>query len=154
LGVSTTEKTEEQGYIISTMVERWVMDASNEVDVFSRGSIQMTFELLRKSNPRLALAVRNIAGGEPLSKDFDDPLNDKNSDYFRVEMDSKEVREVVEELMSFTHPDAVDINNPGVNIMARTLMQDWLLLAHQMVVRPTDQSASISVMSPSHPTAE
>lgn len=48
------------------------MDASNEVDVFSRGSIQMTFELLWKSSPRLALAMRNIAGGERASKDFDD----------------------------------------------------------------------------------
>jgi tRNA(Ile)-lysidine synthase TilS/MesJ len=154
LGVSITEKIEEQGYTISNMVERWIMDASNEVDVFSRGSIQMTFELLRKSNPRLALAVRNIAGGEPLSKNFDDLLDDKNSDHFRVEMDSKEVREVVEELMFFTHPDAVDINNPSVNILARTLMQDWLLLAHQMVVKLTDESPAISAMSPSHPTAE
>lgn len=130
------------------------MDASNEVDVFSRGSIQMTFELLRKSNPRLALAVRNIAGGEPLPKDFDDLLDDKNTDHFRVALDSKDVREVVEELMSFTQPDAVDIHNPGVNIMARTLMQDWLLLAHQMVAQLTDDSPAISAMSPSHPTAE
>lgn len=130
------------------------MDASNEVDVFSRGSIQMTFELLRKRNPRLALTVRNIAGGEPLPKDFDDLLDDKNTDHFRVEMDSKEVSEVVEELMSFTHPDAVDIHNPGINIMARTLMQDWLLLAHQMVVNLVDDSSAIDAMSPNHPPME
>jgi len=151
LGVSTTEKIEQQEYKISTMVERWIMDASNEADVFSRGSIQMIFELLRKSNPRLALATRNIAGGEPASKDFGDLLDDKNTDHLRVEMDSKEA---VEELMSFTHIDAVDFNNPGVNFIARTVMQVWLLLAHQMVVKLTGNSRAISVMSPSRPTAE
>ena len=113
------------------------MDPSNEVDVFSRGSIQITFELLRKRNPRLALAVRNIAGGEPLAKGYDKLLDDKDTDHFRVELDSYNVREVVEELMTFTYPDAVDRQNPGVNIMARTLMQDWLLLAHQMVANLT-----------------
>jgi hypothetical protein len=136
------------------MAEKWIMDASNEVDVFSRGSIQMTFELLRKRNPRLALAVRNIAGGEPLVKDYDELLDDKNTDHFRVELDSCDVREVVEELMTFTHPDAVDIHNPGVNIMARTLMQDWLLLAHQMVANLTGDDLAISPMSPNHPPAE
>lgn len=130
------------------------MDTSNEVDVFSRGCIQMTFKLLRNSNPRLALAVRNIAGGESLPKDFDALLDDKNTDHFRVVMDSKDVREVVEELMSFTHPDAVDIHNPGVNIMARTLMQDWLLLAHQMVAQLTYEGPATSSMSPSHPPTE
>lgn len=54
-------------------------------------------------------------------------LNDKNTDHFRVEMDSKEA---IKEQMSFTHFDAFDINNWGVNLMARTLMRDWLLLAH------------------------
>jgi hypothetical protein len=136
------------------MVEKWIMDPSNEVDVFSRGSIQITFEFLRKRNPRLALAVRNLAGGEPLAKDYEERLDDKNTDHFRVELDSHDVREVVEELMTFTRPDAVGLHNSGVNIMVRTLMQDWLSFAHQMVANLTGDDSAISPMSPSHPTAE
>lgn len=131
------------------------MDSGNAVDVFSRGSLQMTFELLRKRNPSLALTVRNITGGEPLPKDYDDLLDDKNTDHFRVVMDSKDIREVVEELMSFTHPDAVDVHNPGVNIMARTLMQDWLLLAHQVVAELKENTSdTANATSPNHPPAE
>lgn len=107
----------------------------------------MTFELLRKSNPRLALTVRNIAGGEPLPRP-DDELVDKNNDHFRVDMDASDVRAVVEELMTFTHPDAVDVRNPGINIMARTLMQDWLLLAHQMVASVPDTNPPTSPNPP------
>jgi hypothetical protein len=35
-------------------------------------------------------------------------LNDKNTEHFRVEMDSKEA---IKEQMPFTHLDAFDINN-------------------------------------------
>jgi len=35
--------------------------------------------------------------------------------------------------MEFTTPDAVDLKNPEINIMARALMQDWLLLAYRSV---------------------
>lgn len=114
----------------------------------------MTFELLRKRNPSLALTVRNITGGEPLPKDYDDLLDDKNTDHFRVEMDSEDIRAVVEELMSYTHPDAVDVHNPGVNIMARTLMQDWLLLAHQMVAELKGNLPPTDPTSPSLPPME
>lgn len=105
------------------------MDSTTgEVDIFSKESLQLTFELLRKSNPQLALTVRNIAGGEPL-------LREDADDLFRVDLNSSDVRKVVEELMCFTNPDAVDVNNPSINILARSLMQDWLLLAHQLIAQ-------------------
>lgn len=105
---------------------------SRDVSVFSRASLQLTFDLLRKKTPQLALDVRNITGGDPLPRAPEDD-DDKNGDNFRVEMDLVKVRTVVQGLMEFTQPDAVDIKNPEINIMARALMQDWLILAHHLV---------------------
>jgi hypothetical protein len=125
------------------MSDRWIYDPTGEVDVFSRGSLLLTFELLRKSQPALALKVRNITGEEPLPREVGDP-EDKNSDHFRVRLDCADARAVVQTLMEFTHPDAVDVRNPGINILARTLMQDWLLFAHQQISRlPVDDLSPI-----------
>lgn len=106
--------------------------------IFSRASLLLTFDLLRNSAPRLALEVRNITGGEPLPRDIvatdsDFADDDKNGDSFRVELELEKVRAIVQELMEFTKPERVDINNPEINIMARALMQDWLILAHRLV---------------------
>jgi hypothetical protein len=56
--------------------------------------------------------------------------------------------------MTFTHSNAVELHNPGVNIMARTLMQDWLSFTHQTVASLTRDDSAISPMSPNHPKAE
>ena len=40
----------------------------SDAEVFSRGSLKLTYDLLRKKNPSLALAVRNMINGEPLPK--------------------------------------------------------------------------------------
>ena len=108
------------------------LDKNRDVSLFSRASLQLTFDLLRKNHPQLALEVRNITGGTPHSRD-PDAGDDRNGDNFRVDLPSQRVREVVQGLMEFTQPDAVDICNPEINIMARTLMQDWLILAHKLV---------------------
>jgi hypothetical protein len=126
------------------------MIATGEVDIFSKGCLQLTFELLRHKSPELALTVRNIALGAPTPTEFDDEV-DGPSHYFRVSLDSKQVSAIIEDLMSFTHPEAVDIHNPGINIMARSLMQDWLLLAQQ--VSP-GMAVEGDFMSPSPPPRE
>ena len=110
------ESLQEQGY---------------QADVFSRASLLMTFDLLRKNRPELALHVRNIVAGEPLPPERHDELGDINGDRFRVAMEPTQIREVIHGLMEFTAPEAVDLRNPEMNIMARALMQDWLLLAHR-----------------------
>jgi len=106
-----------------------------QADVFSRASLLMTFDLLRKRHPQLALDVRNIIGGEPLApvldEESDEALGDVNGDSFRVRLTSAQIREIIHGLMEFTAPEAVDLRNPEMNIMARALMQDWLLLAHR-----------------------
>lgn len=106
------------------------LEQVSQPEVFSRASLLMTFDLLRKKKPQLALDVRNIAGGEPV---YEGDGDDRNSECYRVEMSSQQLREIVQGLMEFTYPEAVDLKNPEINIMARALMQDWLLLAHRSV---------------------
>ncbi len=66
-------------------------------DVFSRGALQLTYTLLRKKDAQLALTIRNITGGYPQSKQPSQNNNQYN-DYFRVDIDSLQVRAVVENL--------------------------------------------------------
>lgn len=118
-----------------------------QADVFSRASLLMTFDLLRKRRPQLALDVRNIIGGEPLPPERHEELGDVNGHCFRVKLTPAQIREIIHGLMEFTVPEAVDLRNPEMNIMARALMQDWLLLAHR-------SSAFIPITDPVYDIAE
>lgn len=115
--------------------------ASRDPQVFSRGSLKLTYDLLRKKNPSLALIIRNITAEEPLPK-ADNEVQNPNSDHFKVKLDSFKVREVVEELIMATQKSG-NPGNIGMEIIAKTLMEDWLALAHKMISElPEDQRPS------------
>jgi len=101
-------------------------------DVFSRGSLKLTFDLIRKKDPQLALSVRNIIGGIPLPKAISQ-LDNQNSDHFRVALDSFQVRAIVESLMEYSKSEITGNTNPGTAIMAKTLIEDWITLARRMI---------------------
>ena len=97
--------------------------------IFSRGSLKLTYDLLRKSSPALALTIRNIISSDPLPKldgDIDNPL----TDCFLVELDSFQVRAVVEGLASRGHDDR---SAQGLAVVAQALVEDWMVLAHAMI---------------------
>jgi hypothetical protein len=98
------------------------------VDVFSRGSLKLTYDALRPINPMLALQVRNIIHGEPLPK-LDHEEDNEHSDYFKVTLDSFQIRAIVEGLMVCGEGSS----NKGLAIMAKSLQLDWVNLAHQMI---------------------
>ncbi len=104
---------------------------ASDADVFSRGSLKLSYDLLRKPNPALALQVRNIINGEALPKAEDS--DNKNSDHFRVTLDSFQVRAVVEGLMEYNQNEILAKKQPGLAVMAKALMEDWIILAHKMV---------------------
>lgn len=105
------------------------------VDVFSRGSLKLTYDALRPINPMLALQVRNIIHGEPLPKSENEQVNE-HSDYFKVTLDSFQIRAIVEGLLQCGE----DESNKGLAIMAKSLQLDWVNLAHQMISElPEDQ---------------
>ncbi len=68
----------------------------------------------------------------PLPKE-DSQLDDKNSDHFKVTLNSFEVRAVVEYLMEYGQNDTEIKSTLGMAVMAKALMEDWIVLAHKMV---------------------
>lgn len=110
--------------------------AKKPADVFSRGSLKLTYDVLRGVNPSLALLVRNISLGEPLPKD-DKEQGNPHTDYFLVTLDSFQVRDVVENLVAYTQSDQAQ---KGLSIMATALIDEWLELANKMIQElPEDQ---------------
>jgi hypothetical protein len=99
-------------------------------EVFSRGGLKLTYELIRQDNAQLALNVRNIIGGRPTTDDSS-PGGIDNADQFRVELDSIQVQAIVEALaQQLQGGEAGD--SPGIATMARSLLEDWMVLARKM----------------------
>ena len=113
------------------MTDADIQYAKDDADIFSRGSLNLTYELLRKRDAELALVVRNICHSEPLVKS-EDALNNKHSDYFKVVLSSFQVRAIVETL----HLD--ERHDPGRAIMTQALIEDCMKLAHKMIVELLD----------------
>ncbi len=96
-------------------------------DVFSRGGLMMTYKLIRNQAPQLALGVRNIANGQPIPSDNSIEGNIQAEHYF-VTLDSFQVRGIIEALVKVSKS-----KDPGTGIMAKTLIEDWLVLARKML---------------------
>jgi len=97
-----------------------------DADIFSRGGLMLTFGLIRKKDPQLALAIRNLAGGEPLPKSANQPDN-RNSDHFQIKLDSFQVRTIVEILTEQSQLETT------TNPVAKSLTEDWMALAKKMI---------------------
>ncbi|MFT4763611.1 MAG: hypothetical protein ACI9OH_000700 [Oleispira sp.] len=102
---------------------------------FSRGSLKLTYDLLRKRRPALALTIRNITSTEPLPKlegDIDNPL----TDCFIIALNAFQVRAVVDCLARGGH----DASMEGLAIVAQALVEDWMALARAMISeQPEDE---------------
>ena len=113
-------------------------------DTFSRGSLKLTYDLLRKQNPKLALEVRNQLAAEPLAKEqgadsAEHDSHNKNTDRFRVTLDSFQVRAIAESLAAQISVPATK-QNMGTQILAKSLLDEWLRLAQKMIEDlPEDQ---------------
>jgi len=114
---------------------------TNSPYVFSRGSLKLTYDLLRYKNPQLALNVRNIAGGKPIPKSASQPDN-KHADFFRVTLDSFQVRAIVEGLLEHADSDDGSEGDMGRAVMAKSLVSDWMVLARKMIAELPDKMKS------------
>lgn len=115
--------------------------------IFSRGSLKLTYDLLRKGNPALALRIRNITSTVPLSKldgDVDNPL----TDCFLIDLDSFEIRAVVEGLMERSHVNTIE--DAGMKVVAQALIEDWMALARAMIAELSGSDAADSQISEKH----
>ena len=98
-------------------------------DVFNRGSLQLAADLIRTHNPQLAMTIRNILAGTPIGEN-----NTRSAaDYFKVGVDSFQVRAIVEALAKQRHAAQLANENPGLVVVTNTLIADWTALANKMI---------------------
>ena len=104
-------------------------------NAFSRASLDISYNLLRKKEPQLALTIRNILFQQPLEKS-QQQIDNKTTDQFLVSLDSFQVRKIVETLMevlnesSKTHSeDNTSIFRP---ILIQSIINEWTVLAKAM----------------------
>jgi len=115
------------------MPEKNTLFDTSQADIFSRGSLKLTFDIVRKKNPQLALTIQNITRGEPVLMPETDPDNN-NTDYFKVDLDSFQVRDIVELLMKYNQPGNAKMD-AGMAVVAKALFEEWMSLANTMVAK-------------------
>ncbi|MBL4865150.1 MAG: hypothetical protein JKY67_02090 [Pseudomonadales bacterium] len=114
------------------MTEESTSHDPNDPTVFSRGSLKLTYDLIRKNNAQLALSVRNIITQTPISNNASERQK-AYSEHFKVDLDSFQVRSIVESLMDQAQSATGANENPGRAILAKALTEDWMRLAHKMI---------------------
>ncbi len=107
-------------------------------DVFNRSVIDMSFTLLRTKNPKLALNVRNILFQDILQKNGSIPSN-KHTDTFIVNLDSFQVRAIIE-ILSEVMAESQQLD-PKTNtsifrpVLIESILNEWLELAKLMLLK-------------------
>ena len=109
--------------------------SSKPSDLFNRSVLDMSFTLLRKKDPKLALLIRNILFNVAVSKSENTPDN-RNADLFKVNLDSFDVRaivenlnEILEESKSLDPTKNTSIFRP---VLIESIVREWLNLASFM----------------------
>lgn len=108
-------------------------------DLFSRGSLELTFRLLRNKNARLALEMQNLLQGRkaaPLALPNSGFLSTPDIDHFYVTLSPQNVGKVVDEL---TRLGQELLNNPASAssklLIIRPLIKDWINLAEWLLLQ-------------------
>lgn len=111
-------------------------------DLFSRGSLELTFRLLRNKNARLALEVQNLLQGRKAAPLAATPVSDSGflsnpeGDHFYVTLSPQNVGKVVDEL---TRLGQELLNGPQSGnsklLIIRPLIKDWINLAEWLLLQ-------------------
>jgi len=108
--------------------------------IFSRATLDISYNLLRKNHPQLALTIRNILFQQPVKKNSDQADN-KVSDHFLVELTSYDVRNIIESLMQILNEanatnaaknNAEDNTSIFRPILIQSIINEWTVLAKSM----------------------
>ena len=112
------------------------MDKSPLSDkTFSRASLDISYNLLRKVEPQLALTIRNILFQEPLEKRPEQAKN-KNTDLFEVSLDTLQIRKIVEALMEILNQSSQTHDEDNTSlfrpVIIQSIINEWTVLAKNM----------------------
>lgn len=110
-------------------------DSNSQNNIFSRASLDISYNLLRHKEPQLALTIRNILFQEPIKK-RPEQVDIKHTDNFIVSLDTFQVRKIVETLMIILNESAKTHNEDNTSLFRPALIQsminEWTVLAKNM----------------------
>ena len=126
--------------LVPIMISNTEKSSPDRPDVFSRGALELTFKLLRKQNPRLALDVQNQLQGLATLREVTEQVPARKvSDHFHITLDAQTIGKVVEALTALGQ-NLLD-NSPkdnGTLVVVRSLIKDWIELAEWVLVNAED----------------
>ncbi len=106
-------------------------------NVFNRSDLEMTVSLLRKDQPSLCLAIRNILMEAPIEKPLH-ILSLNNTDHFYIELSQEQINRAIETLTDLNLGFALhDTDNANQILQLRTLIFRWLDLAKTFLYQET-----------------
>ena len=112
-------------------------ETCRQADVFSRGGLEQTFRLLRKSHPALALMVQNILHHTPIPKPAEF-AGDTRTDNFLIDLDGEQIQAILEALVSLADVNKLrkingNVTELGNLVIVKSLIQDWILVARAYI---------------------
>lgn len=111
-------------------------------DVFSRGALELSFKLLRPHNPTLALEIQNILAGEKFSL-RNDVQASAVTDHFHIQLGPLVVGRIVDALTQLGNTALEEASEPGLLVVLRTLIKEWMTLAEWIIVNAEHDRAAI-----------
>lgn len=110
-------------------------DTNSQNNIFSRASLDISYNLLRHKEPQLALTIRNILFQTPVEK-RPDQIDIKHTDNFKVSLNTYQVRKIVETLMVILNESSKTHNEDNTSLFRPALIQsminEWTVLAKNM----------------------
>ncbi|PAJ74030.1 hypothetical protein CJF42_12845 [Pseudoalteromonas sp. NBT06-2] len=99
--------------------------------IFNRGSLELTYTLIKSKEPEIALELTRILGNNPIcSRQF--RADNIHQESFYVSLNSRQVRCVVEVLLAIINTP-YDDTTLGMNVVAKSLIEEWMKLATAMM---------------------
>ncbi|MFD2205659.1 hypothetical protein [Kiloniella antarctica] len=142
------------------MTKETSSSGTRDAAIFSRGSLNFTYELLRETNAELASIIENIIQSSPLPtldtapnkstengtpEDFSKKKNEAlGSDHFRIELRPLQIRAILEALLLHEQQNQ-DTQNICQEIMGQALIEDWMNLAYQIIAELPEEPESSTV---------
>lgn len=110
--------------------------------VFSRGALQQSFRLLRKSHPALALKVQNIMSQDAIAKP-EEFSGDPRTDNFIINLHGEDLQAILEALVSMADLNKLrtlsgNVTELGNLVIVKALIQDWIEVARFYMEQQTE----------------
>ncbi|MBR9912503.1 MAG: hypothetical protein GYB33_19355 [Gammaproteobacteria bacterium] len=118
---------------------------SSRPDVFSRGALELTFQLLRQANFGLALDIQNQLQGTKLPELAAEELTARNSrEHFRITLNAQTIGRIVDALTRLGEQCLRNKAQEQDQLQVlRTLIKDWMALAEWHISRAEPPSDTV-----------